>query len=156
MEIEGGRRVYGDRKRLESWQRWHGGVREFSRKVRLPGKGNSNFHGARPVDLIITMIKWIRGRLSIKNSLSCGKLQRWKGAAAAGQEGTHSCFPSLSSSKCPNTKSSPQPNKLLECKETCVASWLDSGWGKQKCFTAMCSGSEEGRLIDFCITQLWA
>jgi len=41
-----------------------------SRKVdvRLPGKGNSNSHGARPVHLIITMIKWIRtSRLSIKN-----------------------------------------------------------------------------------------
>ena len=39
--------------------------------VRLPGKGNSNSHGARPVHLIITMIKWIRTiRLSIKNSLS--------------------------------------------------------------------------------------
>ena len=39
--------------------------------VRLPGKGNSDFHGARPVHLIITMIKWIRtSRLSIKNSLS--------------------------------------------------------------------------------------
>ena len=25
--------------------------------VRLPGKGNSNSHGARPVHLIITMIK---------------------------------------------------------------------------------------------------
>ena len=39
-----------------------------SRKVdaRLPGKGNSNSHGARPVHLIITMIKWIRtSRLSI-------------------------------------------------------------------------------------------
>jgi len=33
------------------------------------GKGNSNSHGARPVHLIITMIKWIRtSRLSIKNS----------------------------------------------------------------------------------------
>jgi len=44
-----------------------------TRKVdtRLPGKGNSNSHGARPVHLIITMIKWIRtSRLSIKNSLS--------------------------------------------------------------------------------------
>ena len=44
-----------------------------SRKVdaRLPGKGNSNSHGARPVRLIITVIKWIRtSRLSIKNSLS--------------------------------------------------------------------------------------
>jgi len=39
--------------------------------VRLPGKGNSNSHGARPVHLIITMIKWTRtSRLSIKNSLS--------------------------------------------------------------------------------------
>ena len=38
--------------------------------VRLPGKGDSNSHGARPVRLIITMIKWIRtSRLSIKNSL---------------------------------------------------------------------------------------
>jgi len=41
--------------------------------VRLPGKGNSNPHGARPVHQIISMIKWIRtSRLSIKNSLSLG------------------------------------------------------------------------------------
>jgi len=48
-------------------------MRALSRKVdvRLPGKGNSNSHGARPVHLIITMIKRIRtSRLSIKNSLS--------------------------------------------------------------------------------------
>ena len=39
--------------------------------VRLPGKGDSNSHGARPVNLTITMIKWIRtSRLSIENSLS--------------------------------------------------------------------------------------
>jgi len=39
--------------------------------VRLPGKVNSNSRGARPVHLIITMIKWIRtSRSSIKNSLS--------------------------------------------------------------------------------------
>ena len=39
--------------------------------VRLPVKGNSNTHGARPVHLIITMIKWIRtSRLSIKNTHS--------------------------------------------------------------------------------------
>ena len=38
--------------------------------VRLHGKGNSNSHGARPVNLIITMIKWIRtNRLSMNNSL---------------------------------------------------------------------------------------
>ena len=39
--------------------------------IRLPGTGNSNSHGARPVHLIITMIRWIRtGRLSIKISRS--------------------------------------------------------------------------------------
>ena len=43
--------------------------------ARLPGKGNSNSHGTRPVHLIITMITWIwTSGLSIKNSLSavCG------------------------------------------------------------------------------------
>ena len=39
--------------------------------VRLPGKENSNSHGARPVHHIITMTKWIwTSRLAIKNSLS--------------------------------------------------------------------------------------
>ena len=39
--------------------------------VRLPGKENSNSHGARPVHLVITTMKWIRtSGLSIKNSLS--------------------------------------------------------------------------------------
>ena len=38
--------------------------------MRLPGKEKSNFHGARPVHLIITMTKWIHtSRLSIKTSL---------------------------------------------------------------------------------------
>jgi len=33
------------------------------------GLGNSNYHGARPVHLIITMIQWIRtSRLPIKHS----------------------------------------------------------------------------------------
>ena len=44
-----------------------------TRKVdaRLPGKGNSTSHGARPVHLVITMMKWIRtGRLSMKDSFS--------------------------------------------------------------------------------------
>jgi len=51
----------------------HGGRYCNLRKVdvRLPGTGHSNSHGARPVHLIITMIKWIRtSRLSIKKSLS--------------------------------------------------------------------------------------
>ena len=39
--------------------------------VKLPEKVNSNSHGARPVHLIITMIKWIwTSGLSMKNSLS--------------------------------------------------------------------------------------
>jgi len=39
--------------------------------VRLPAKGNSNSHGARPVHLTITMIKQIfTSRLSIKIGLS--------------------------------------------------------------------------------------
>ena len=39
--------------------------------VRLPGKKNSNSRGARPVHLIITMMKWIRTkRLPMKKSLS--------------------------------------------------------------------------------------
>jgi len=42
-------------------------------EVRLPAKGNSNSHGARPVHLFITMIKRIRtSRFSIKNSPSAG------------------------------------------------------------------------------------
>ena len=46
-------------------------LRHIRVDVRLPGKGKSNSHGARPVHLIITMIKWIRtSQLSIKNSLS--------------------------------------------------------------------------------------
>ena len=43
-------------------------------RVTLPGKGNSNSHGARPVHLIITMLKWIlTSRLSIKNSCCLGR-----------------------------------------------------------------------------------
>ena len=46
-------------------------VRYWRVDVRLPGKGHSNSHGARPVHQIITMIKWFwTCRLSIKNSLS--------------------------------------------------------------------------------------
>ena len=44
----------------------------FPGYVRLPGKGNSNSHGAQGRSTkIISMIKWIRtSKLSIKNSLS--------------------------------------------------------------------------------------
>ena len=42
-----------------------------ARKVdtRLPGKGDSNPHGARPVHLIITMKQWNRTRRLLKTSL---------------------------------------------------------------------------------------
>ena len=52
--------------------------------VRPPGKGNSNFHGAWPVHLIITMIKWMRIiRLSIRVSLSVGTLSGPKSAGVS-------------------------------------------------------------------------
>jgi len=57
-------------------------------------KGNSNSHGARPVHLIITMIKWIRtSRLSIKNSLyvkallPCIPLAPWGEGLGVGVQG---------------------------------------------------------------------
>ena len=58
--------------------------------IRLPGKGKSNSHGARPVHHFISMIKWIRTiGLSIKNSLSqqlccmsCMALGRFKALRA--------------------------------------------------------------------------
>ena len=40
--------------------------------IRLPGKGNSNSHGARPVHQIIAMTNRLRtSRSSINKSLSC-------------------------------------------------------------------------------------
>ena len=69
-----------------SSERWCRTLQEPSRKVdvRLPGKGDSISHGARPVHLIITMIKWIRtSKLSIKNPLSAGTLVA---AAATGDD----------------------------------------------------------------------
>ena len=47
-----------------------------SRKVdvRLPGKGNSKSHGARPAHMIIMTIKWTRtSRLSTRTSLSVAR-----------------------------------------------------------------------------------
>ena len=64
---------------LDSGTRWgaagEGGDGGAPRNVdiRLPVKGNSNSHGARPVHQIISMMKWIWiYRLSIENSLSGG------------------------------------------------------------------------------------
>jgi len=43
--------------------------------ISLPGKGNSNSNGTRPVHQIISMITWIRtSRLSTKNSLDFASL----------------------------------------------------------------------------------
>jgi len=55
--------------------------------VRLREKGNSKSHGARPVHLIITMIKWIRtSRLSIRRlwrGRECGGRTAWEGRGSA-------------------------------------------------------------------------
>ena len=51
-----------------------GGLEGMKVDVRLPAQGILNSHGARPVYLIIAMIKWIRtSRLSIKKSLWGGR-----------------------------------------------------------------------------------
>jgi hypothetical protein len=50
---------------------WQRATRRRDLVMQVDGNGSSNSHGARPVHLIITIIKWIRtSRLSIKNSLS--------------------------------------------------------------------------------------
>jgi len=61
---------------------------QSSRARSGPGKGNSNAHGARPVHLIIMMIKWIwTSRLSIKNSLSRSRSGREKAGSGLGGAG---------------------------------------------------------------------
>ena len=68
-------------------------------RFRLPGKGNSNSHGARPFHLIITMIKWIRtSRLSIKNSLSADSGKTVTNVTCAPRE--NEFIPFCSPSKC--------------------------------------------------------
>ena len=66
---------------------WKGALLHAGAHMFQPGKGNSNFHGARPVHLIITMIKWIRNsRLSMKNSLPTLHApegsRRWSGGSS--------------------------------------------------------------------------
>ena len=76
--------------------------------IRLPGKGNTFSHGARPVHLTITMIKWIRtSRLSIKNSLSLHLLHPPPVSLGTGLLGylAHTKTPS------PMTLRSPLPSK---------------------------------------------
>ena len=57
----------------------------------------TNSHGARPVHLIITMIKWIRtSRLSIENSLSLGTRGLASGLEAPASPGAvHKPIPRL-------------------------------------------------------------
>ena len=66
--------------------------RASSRKVdvRLPGKWDSNAHGARPVHLVIAMTEWTRtGRLSTKTlSLTWAT----KGAGRRGPRAVLSCL----------------------------------------------------------------
>ena len=62
--------------------------------ARLPGKGNSNSHGAKPVHAIISMIKWIRtSRLSMNHSLSVARTFLSAGLSLSAE----SSFPSGSS-----------------------------------------------------------
>ena len=64
----GGWRIDWSRRRAEASTRL-----DLVRRVdvRLPEQGNASSHGARPVHLIIAMMKWIRtSRLSIKKSPS--------------------------------------------------------------------------------------
>ena len=64
------RRISGFRGSIFNFRVSRGGCRAVSPPA---GKRKSNYHGARPVPLIITMIKWIRtSRLSIENSLFTG------------------------------------------------------------------------------------
>ena len=59
---------------------WCGCVEARKVDVRLPGKGNPDSHGARPVHLVISMMEWIRtSRLSIQNSLSVEAVSREEG-----------------------------------------------------------------------------
>ena len=65
-----------------------------------PGiKRNLNSHGARPVHLIIAMIKWIRtSRLSLKNSFSqSARRKRERKKSTSAQHRASARFPSLSS-----------------------------------------------------------
>ena len=64
------------------------GMTACARKVdiRLPGKGSSNLHGARPVHQIIAIMQWIRtSRLSTKKSLSLSWQHADEAVAAPGQ-----------------------------------------------------------------------
>jgi len=64
--------------------------------IRLPGKGSSNYHGARPFHLIITMIKWIRtSRLSIHDSLSLRRAREAGGGGGGRGGAPRSRFESL-------------------------------------------------------------
>jgi len=68
------------------------GAERLDRKVdvRLLGKGNSNFDGARPVHPITTMITWTRTcRLSIQNALS-ERLEEWEQNEVPSFEGRNS------------------------------------------------------------------
>ena len=66
---------------------WGLGFTVCARKVdvRLPGNGNSNSHGARPVHLIITRITWIRtSRLSIRTLSAMRALRQRRSEAVWG------------------------------------------------------------------------
>ena len=91
--------------------------------VRLPGKENSNSHGARPIHLIITMIKWIR------TSRSSKKLSLYLHPANQAQtlQRRLSAFARVSPS--------------MAARDTCTQ--------PTSYFAEMCSGSEAGSYLRF-------
>ena len=65
-----------------------GGCVSNARKVdvRLPGKGDLSSHGARPIRLIITMIKWIRTNKELSRwNLGEGEVDEEVGDTVAGR-----------------------------------------------------------------------
>ena len=59
--------------------------------VRLPGKGNSNSYGARPLHLIITMIKWIRKTDEVSSSGAIEPMMVESGAQVLAGTGQAHC-----------------------------------------------------------------
>ena len=85
--------------------------------VRLPGKGNSNSHGARPVHPIITMVKWIRtnrDRSSARSSGGCGS--GWCGSGSLSLYHSHTHSLNLSHSL--SLSLSPSPSLSLSLSHT--------------------------------------
>ena len=105
-----------------------------TRKVnlRLPGKGNSNSHGARPDHLITTMMKWIRtSRLTIKNSLSL-KLKPLTLIRTRRRSGCSTTNASLKvACQVPRREREWESERATECV-TASSKWESSEWASER------------------------